>query len=493
MESTTDNLSHWQYYQRQSPAAIFILLGTTALNLLKAFWPVLLIYFFRNEQDSGSLMLVWTLLGFSTLSVIGAFTGYWFKKFRIDEETLTVKSGWLNKKTLSIPIESIQAVHLDQNVWQQVFKVARVSFESTGSGKVEVKLEALRLEKAEQLKQLLTEKAATATQEAGEEIPVNHKTYKLQLSDLVKLGLTANHLEAFFILLALGLNIFDELRQVFGDISYLDAYAEQLIAQTVLVLWILFIGITILSILYSFFRTFLRFYGFELVDSEDKWTLSYGLTDRSKKIIPIRKIQILSWQANWIRRKANYWTVQIQSLGGRENGKTNVLIPLTSFGQAVQLAQGYQDFEKIGYTGSNKIEPEIWKRRSLLRGLPIILLLLAVGFYLVSWPGVYLLVLLPVPVWYYYQWYRHFRWQCDDKGLQILSGFFGRKYQLFSWKKVQQVHLHQSLYQRNRQLADVSFITAGGKVTLPFLKLPVARALVDYVLYDVESKAESWM
>src|SRR5690606_4244748 len=113
MEATTGNFNHWHDFQRQSPAAIFIMLWATALNLLKALWPVLLIYFFRNEQGSDSAVLVWTILGFSTLSVFGALTGYWFKKFRIVDQTLTIKSGWSNKKTLSIPLEAIQAVHLE--------------------------------------------------------------------------------------------------------------------------------------------------------------------------------------------------------------------------------------------------------------------------------------------------------------------------------------------------------------------------------------------
>src|SRR5690606_24058762 len=115
----------------------------------------------------------------------------------------------------------------------------------------------------------------------------NPEIYKLQFPDLVKLGLTANHLEAFFILLALGLNIFDELRQIFGEMEYLDSYAEQLVGQTFLVLWTLFIGVTLLSLLYSFIRTILRFYGFELIDSGKRWAISYGLFDRSKKVVPL--------------------------------------------------------------------------------------------------------------------------------------------------------------------------------------------------------------
>lgn len=75
----------------------------------------------------------------------------------------------------------------------------------------------------------------------------------------------------------------------------------------------------------------------------------------------------------------------------------------------------------------------------------------------------------------------------------MVSGVFGRKFTLLNWRKVQQVHLHQNVYQRNRGLATVVFVTAGGKATLPDIRLSVATSLVDQVLYEVESREESWM
>lgn len=493
METSTSNVTHWQVLQRQSPAAILILLWSIALKLLKALWPILILYFFKDEKDNDSLWLFWILMGFSSFSLMGAIIGYWFKKFKINDETLIIESGWLRKKVLSIPIQSIQAVHLEQNVWQQALKVAKVNFDSTGSGKVEVKLDALSIEKAEELRNLLIDRGIVEPKFSPETPLENEKKYTLVFSDLVKLSLTANHLEAFFILLALGLNIFDEVRQIFDGSDYLESYVEHLLGQTVIFLLVLLIGIALISIVYSFFRTLIRFYGFELIDSGKRWAISYGLFDRTKKIIPTNKIQIISWSANWLRRKFHYWTIQVQSVGQKENGNSNVLIPVTSLSQVFQLAGSYKEFTEIEYATSYKIEPDYWKRKSLLKGLPLTLIAMIVFFYWIEWQVFGFILLFGFLVWYYYQWYQHFRWQTNETGIQILSGFFGRKFTLLSWKKIQQVHIHQSLYQKTHQLANVIFITAGGKVTLPYLSLSTANALVNYVLHDVESKEESWM
>ncbi|MEX2592423.1 MAG: PH domain-containing protein [Anditalea sp.] len=493
MEISTSNLSHWQVPQRQSPAAILIMLWGISLKLLKALWPILILYLFKNEKDNDSLMMFWIIIGFSALSLTGAIIGYWFKKFHIKDETLIIESGWLKKKTLSIPVQSIQAVHLEQNIWQQMMKVAKVSFDSTGSGKAEVKLDALSMEKAEQLKHLLMEKVNMEPAYVLKKPLENQNKYTLDFADLVRLSLTANHLEAFFILLALGLNIFNEVEQIFDGSEYIDSYSQQLIGPTVIFLCALFIGVAIISILFSFIRTMVQFYGFELMDSGMRWTISFGLFDRTKKIIPINKIQILSWRANWLRRKFDYWTLHVQSVGHQENRKSNIQIPVTSFDRVIKLAKDYQEFFGIEYAASFKIEPDYWKRKSLKKGLPFTLLPMIIAFYWIGWQALGLMVIFPFLIWYYYRWYQHFRWQTNERGIQILSGFFGRKFTLLSWKKIQQVHIHQNLYQRNHQLANVIFITAGGKVSLPYLSLSTARALVDHVLYDVESKEESWM
>jgi putative membrane protein len=495
MEMENINPVHqWGEPQRQSPAAIFILLWSTAINLLKGFWPVLAVYFFKDEKDDDSLTLLWGFAGFSVLTIWGAVLGYWFKKFHIKDDTLIIQSGWLRKKTLSIPVHSIQAVHLEQNLWQQAFGVAKVSFDSIGSDSIEAKLDALTMGKAEELRHLLMEKKAIASPEADKVKQESiSSTYSLAFPDLMKLSLTANHLEAFFILLALLINVMDELRQIFGGDDYMDTYGRDLMGQTVLFTSILVIAVIVLSMLFSIARTMVKYYGFRLMDAEQRWIISYGLFDKTKKIVPINKIQILSWKANWLRRKIDYWTVQVQSVGHKENKKTNIHIPVISFEQVIQLVNSYQYYSKIDDERSLKIEPAYWKRSVWRSAVIITLIPMMVFYFWIGWQAMILLLIHPFLVWNEYLWCRNFRWQTNEAGIQLVSGVFGRKFTLLNWKKVQQVRLHQNLYQRNRQLATVIFVTAGGKVTLPYIPVAMATSLVDQVLYEVESKEENWI
>src|SRR5690554_3841465 len=253
-------INPWQVPQRQSPAAIFIMIWSTAINLLKGFWPVLAIYFFRGEKDE-SLNFIWVLAGFGILSIIGAIVGYWFKKLHITNNTLVIQSGWLKKKTLSIPIHTIQAVHLEQNLWQQIFGVTSVSFDSVGSDDIEAKLDAIPVAKAGEMKSLLMDrKPQELMKEVGVGTSVASPTYRLALVDLLKLSLTANHLEAFFILTALLFNLLDEVKQIFGGDDYIDTYGRNLLGQTVFALITLLVGVIIISVLFSIFRTMIKYY-----------------------------------------------------------------------------------------------------------------------------------------------------------------------------------------------------------------------------------------
>lgn len=488
-----ESFNQWDEPQRQSPAAVFILLWSTAIKMIKRFWPLLAVYFFKGEKSADSPMLLWFFIGFSLLTLGGTVITYWFKKYYIRKDTLIIQSGWLKKKTLSIPIHTIQAVHLEQNVWQQAFNVAKITFDTVGSEDLDAQLDAITMAKAEQLKQLLAKEKYASTEEDESRQTPHSATYSLSFSDLMKLSLTSNHLEAFFILFALLFNVMDELRQILGGSDYFDTYGRQLLGQTGLLISAVVLAVTLLSMVFSIVRTLIRYYGFRLIETDQRWVISHGLFDKTNNILPLNKIQVVSWSANWLRRKIDYWTIEVQSVGQKEGGKTNLKIPVVSYSTVIQLARSYQDFSGIDEERSFKIESAYWKRRVGRHAVLLTLVPLVISYFWLGWQSLVFLMIFPYLIWNYYQWYRNFRWQTTRTGIQLMSGVFGRKFTLLNWVKIQQIHLHQNFYQRKRRLATLVFITAGGKVSLPYIQLSNAILLVDQVLYEVESMDGSWM
>lgn len=496
MEAATNNESIWHSPQRQSPAAIFIILWSTSLKLLKGFWPVLLLYFFKGEKDENSVSIFFIIVAFTLISLLGTVISYWFKKFYISEDNLIVKSGWLRKKSLSIPFQNIQAVHLEQNVWQQALNVSKVSFDATGSEKVEVQLDALSTKKAEDLKDLLMNYVKVNQAVGRENIIEENDTYTLPFGDLIKLSLTANHLEAFLILLALGFNVLEEIRSIFDfdEQEYLDTYGNEIFSQTLSMAFLLFLGVAFISIVFSIARTATKFFKFSLVDNHKEWKITFGLFNREQKTIPLKKIQILSWRASWLRRKFNYWIMQVQTVGAnKKSKKEHIQIPVLASAPMIHLANAYQKFEKIDQEKSESIAAAYWKRKVLTIALPLAIVPTLISWNWFHWWSFLFLVISVYLTAYFYKSWKNFRWQGPEEGIQLQSGAWGRKFTLLNWSKIQQVQIHQNIYQRKHQLANVLFITAGGNVKLPYISLGKATSMVDYVLYYVESKEQNWM
>jgi putative membrane protein len=495
MENLTDDYEGWHVPQRQSPAAIFILILKSAVDLLKGIWPFALVYIFRKKKEGAVYVFLSILLGFTLISVCAALIRYWFYKFHVDKENLVIQSGWLKKKTLTVPLKNILAVHLEQSVWQRVLQVVRLSIDSAGSEKTEVKIDALSVKKAEQLKALLLSTVGSISEEQTEEKTERNKVTRLTAGDLLKFSLTSNHLETFLIIISLSLNLLDDIKDAFNIDSWgiMESYAMKMASQTAMAVTILVVAVALISIVFSIIRTVLKFYNYTIEEMPQGWKVSFGLTNQQQKIIPSNKIQILTWRANWLRRKINFWIVTVQSIGASKlRPKEQIQIPITSLNRVFSLVPIYQHSPVFEVSEGSGIEPDYWKRKTLTVGSTVTAMLFGL-YFAVGLAALWVLILLIYFAWYFRKWYQVFRWQINPEGLQMYSGVWGRKYTLLTWKKVQQIEVDQSPYQRTHQLANVIFRTAGGRVKLPFVTLSTATYLANLALYYVESRDDDWM
>ncbi len=495
------NETNWGTPQRQSPKAIVILFLKATVKWLKAFWVVILLLFFKpasspEKQDLLNLWLLWGASALSLLFVLGALLKFWFYHFSIQTDTLQIQSGWWRRKQLSIPLRSIQGVQLEQDLWQRLLGVWRVSFDSIGSEQVDARIDALSKEKAEQLKALLLhDKSPISIQASLEAAP--QALYRLEMGDLMKLSLSANHLEAFFILLGLGMRLWQDLKN-FTDKdteSRLYGYAKNF-AQQGLPLWssaLLFVAAV--SVLVSAGRTLLKYYDFRLEEDPKNWKLAWGLATRHQKIVARQKIQMLSYRANWLRRKLDFWIMQVQSVGpgqGNNQALSTLSLPFTSFERVLRLSASYLPLAAVATEGRS-IARVYWLRRSLLRALPVSILAAIILYFWKGgyWPALGLL-LLGYGVGHFYFWQQNFRWLVSEEGLRLYSGVWGRSYTLLKWEKVQQINISQGRYQFLKDWADIHFITAGGTAHIPYLPLSTALQLKEEVMYLIESRQIQW-
>lgn len=160
MTSTFD----WSKPQRQPLAALGIVFLRSFLEILKRFWPLLVVMLLGNKK--GSDRYEWIGLVILALSVISALFRYLYFRFHLEEDKLVIRSGWIRKETKVIPLDRIQTVNIEQGPLHQLLSIVKLSIDTAGSQQEEAKIEALGRAMAEALKErLLSHRSAGTVEE----------------------------------------------------------------------------------------------------------------------------------------------------------------------------------------------------------------------------------------------------------------------------------------------------------------------------------------
>jgi len=315
---------------------------------------------------------------------------------------------------------------------------------------------------------------------------------KLSFSDLLKLSFSANHVEAFFILVSFGYGLYDSLKTISeGAIATATGAFPR---SSAIIFAALFAGIFIIVIVISTARTFLKFYGFSVYQTGAGFYIKLGLTNVKEQLVAFKKIQFISWRANWLRNALGLWLLEYKVAGAQEaTSKLKVEVPLTQYSIIHSLVNNYYPLPDIQGHKEVRIHPSYVVRKILLEGLLPSLLLIAVSVY--WWQQTALLFLL-IPFFTGLKAFllqRKFKaFACPDV-LFINRSSYGAHHVLLKWTKVQMVQLTQNRYQQKRRLATLTFYTAAGRVLVPFISLDAARQMANYCLYKIESSNEAWM
>ncbi len=126
----------WSRPQRQSPAALLVLLFKALMNVMRYAWPLLFFIIIRKKSEStGSNNYEIVALAVSLLSLFISVVEYYNFRFSIRNNELVVNQGIFIKKTIHLPFEKIQAIHTDQGWLHGFLNVSRISFDTAGAEK----------------------------------------------------------------------------------------------------------------------------------------------------------------------------------------------------------------------------------------------------------------------------------------------------------------------------------------------------------------------
>ncbi len=491
--------------QRQSPKAVILILLKYMRIIVRQMWPILLIVLINPTSGKGIIITI-IALGIAFISLIYSLVAYTRYYFFIQNNELCVRSGVFRKIVLNVPFDRIQSVDFKRNLVHQFLNVVSVQVDTAGSKGSELELDAIELERAEELREIVLaykrERHVSNIDNADPipPIPVVQEAPELILSlspkDLIKIGISENHLRTAAIIFAFFLGLADDLDQLLGWDIYGQlentTTAMSIFGLVATLLAIpLFIGI---SFSITLIRTVLKYYGLKFWREGKSFKVVSGLFTRNEKSIQKSKIQVIRWVTSPLKRIFGIYQMNIyQATNVDQNQDKSLVIP-GCYQQQVDhtLDRIVPDFKDAVFT-SHQMHPSIVRLMVFLFGF-----IPAVLFGLMAWynEGMmqWLLTLVfPLAIWMGYLYQRKRRLKIHPDFLVSEGGIFGNSYKLIEIYKVQSVHIESSPMQRRRGLTSLHVFTAGGDISFPYLNAVVARQARDYILYRVEQEEKSWM
>ena len=253
--------------------------------------------------------------------------------YEIDEEKLFIRSGWLKKQALEVPISTITTVDFSQNIFHQIFGVYHLNIDNSSNianSQTKVHM-TLNKADAETVKSLLikgrsgidglnfaaeeSEVKKTEMQTADES--VNHK-YEVGGKELLIMGMLKSKMIFIFEVIG-GLALLLSFVPVPED-EIFDGLADLVSLVGIgAVLALVFLGLLVLSIPCSMISTWVRYYGFKVLDNGQALKIEYGFINRKSYTIPKKKITGFYYEQSILMRLMKVGSLHLMAVGYGES------------------------------------------------------------------------------------------------------------------------------------------------------------------------------
>lgn len=475
----------WSKPQRPSHIALVFIVG----KILRESWLVILFLvgrkFLRNEEKQGTDRpgVGYYLLGMLAVLLmvrIHYIIQHFRFRFYIEAGELIILSGVLTRKKTSIPLNRIQSVHLTQSYLHRLTNTCGLKLETAGSDETELKIDAIRRERALELQAILQQK-----EEASADSVVAHPPALIGIRpvDLLKLALSENHIKTLLLILTFILARIDDM-QHFVDVGLEDVeqQVDQVRLTTRLILSMIGFGL-VLTLIVSFVRTVLRYQDWQLRLTEKGFQLNWGFFQTQQKMVLQRNVQLISWESNFLRGLLGIRTLRLFTAGENILQDAHwIRVPVLQQSVLQELTRAYQPVWPSATRPPLMVYGSYAWRSTVLVILPITVISCTAVYFWKPW-----LVIVPILFLAYFSVsnlirQRRFRFWYDEQTLQIRKGIWGTNELLLRFENVQQVEVKTSPFLRSRKLATLVFHASGDVVSIPYIPVEQAQFIADLCL-----------
>lgn len=497
-----NNFIDFSIPQRQSLLGILVMFVNTLQKIVRAMWPLLLIWLVKIDSHN-KLFIYGGILTFVLIIAVISYLQYYFFTFHIDKENaeFVIQKGVLNKTRITIQLHKIQQVNINQSLIQRFINVYKLEIDTAGSDKKEATISAISHELAIILKEELMyqSKRDSYIHQVDDTIELSSTQIKISLFSLIKIGFTSNYVKSFALLLLFFSTIMENIRQlsdnklineddVSGYLNKFSLYSSIGIGVGIIIMMVLVLNLV---------RTVIKYFDFTIQKSKESILLSYGLLATKKTLLNPNKVQNIKITQNYFQKKLDILSIEVHQVISEYNKiKDKIEIPGCSKTESdIILEILYSKTPKKGVL----FLPN-WRKLvvnlSFLLVLPIIILLIvklnSEFFTWIEWL-IYSTIFMffsGILIWFSYKNYQLF---VSKDFIIKQNGAWDIDNTIVEPYKIQAITTQQFFWQKFANIGSVTLSTAGGNIDFTTGNFSQIKELVNYWLFQVENSKKNWM
>jgi putative membrane protein len=466
---------------------LFLIAGLGG-SLRRAGGAVAVIAYFAATGEWRTLAIIVPVLA---LALLASLFLYWrFFQFRVGPSEIRIDSGILNRVHRSIPFDRIQDVDISQPLLARTLGLARVKFETGGSAGAkedEGVLQAISLERAEELRALVRSRRGMSAGPPASEAVERPPIYAMDLRRVLLAGV-------FNFSLAVLAGLFG-LSQTFGDVAGFDPLSRRfwrgmlaagsplldlILAHQVISAVAGLVVLVVVGLATGMIRTLMREYRFRLDRSGAGLRRRRGLLTLTDVTLPIRRVQAAIIGTGPLREAFGWNELKLQSLARDEATKgDHIAAPLANVAEVATI---------VGEIGWRPIASDVhWSKVSVAylwtfaAASSLLIIPAIVQIWFVPLVGLAFAAAIPLLIAGRWLAWRRTRYALDDDRLLVRRGWWRRQIIILPLSSIQSADLTQNFVSRRFGTASILIGVAGGSGFsahgVPALPRESARAL----------------
>lgn len=492
--------------QKQSVKGIAIMFADTLQGIIRGLWAPLLLIIYRFDWNKLLFFIIGLVVLLLVIGVV-AYLKYINFTFFLDEskEEFVIQKGVISKNKITIQLDKIQQVNINQSVIQKLVGVYSVDIDTAGSDKKEASIRAVDNEVALHLKNKLLsfEKNTEGISDEEESIEPNQPFLKIGLHTLLKVGLTSNYGRSIAIIIGFIGSLYGGFQDVVTSFEVDENQVNGLVDKGLGYFSISFflMAILVLVLLINLIRTVVKFFDYQMVVQRKALAINFGLFAKKNTLLKPSKVQITSYSQNFFQRKLNLIDLKLKQASSTNEvdaeGKSSNAIEVPGCNKAEKDEILNMILNKLPTT-EQVFKPNfryLIKAISLGIVVPcVIFICLGLFVYepLQNYFPLLLAYVLMVGIIVFFQ-FRNYRLMLSKDFIVIKSNAWDVEHQLIEPFKIQGITTTQYLWHKRSDIAHLTFHTAAGDLKFKFADYSSLKPWINYWLYEVERANRNWM